>query len=290
MRPVHTPPCSASRAAPIRWTWTTVHRNPRARASLRLQCGTPDSASIRWCATGSAVSSGAHMIESPRTGVPGRSMRRPTAGCTYGSRNSISGRRPGAHPPHRTPGWRSAIRPAGDVEQQPDLLAGPGVPHSHHDREIRAPLDQSGPHGSAVAARVERADETGPALAQQQGAEGMPASACRPPLVAAGVALPRMPPGAGPVADLTIRVSTCRRPSTPVVLIAPTNTVLDPAHPVHRNVTISGNVFEDAAAPAVRARSVRGLAVTGNHLTGTGTGAVTESGLVAVGGCSDVVV
>ncbi|WP_435812211.1 hypothetical protein [Streptomyces olivaceoviridis] len=54
------------------------------------------------------------------------------------------------------------------------------------------------------------------------------------------------------------------------LLIAPTNTVLDPAHPVHRNVTISGNVFEDAAAPAVRARSVRGLAVTGNHLTGTG--------------------
>ncbi|WP_425265033.1 MULTISPECIES: hypothetical protein [Streptomyces] len=74
------------------------------------------------------------------------------------------------------------------------------------------------------------------------------------------------------------------------LLIAPTNTVLDPAHPVHRKVTISGNVFEDAAAPAVRARSVRGLAVTGNHLTGTGTGAVTESGLVAVGDCSDVVV
>ncbi|MBG7697732.1 right-handed parallel beta-helix repeat-containing protein [Streptomyces sp. MC1] len=94
----------------------------------------------------------------------------------------------------------------------------------------------------------------------------------------------------GPVADLTIRDNTFLRPSTPAVLIAPTNPVLDPAHPVHRNVTISGNVFEDAQAPVVRARSVRGLTVTGNHLTGTGAGAYTESRLVAAEGCSDVVV
>ncbi|MET9017726.1 hypothetical protein ABZX74_43810 [Streptomyces olivaceoviridis] len=57
----------------------------------------------------------------------------------------------------------------------------------------------------------------------------------------------------GPVADLTIRDNTFLRPSTPAVLIAPTNTVRDPAHPVHRNVTISGTVFEDADAPIVRA-------------------------------------
>ncbi|MFI1837905.1 hypothetical protein [Streptomyces olivaceoviridis] len=57
----------------------------------------------------------------------------------------------------------------------------------------------------------------------------------------------------GPVADLTIRDNTFLRPSTPAVLIAPTNTVRDPAHPAHRNVTISGTVFEDADACLWRA-------------------------------------
>ncbi|GGJ50600.1 right-handed parallel beta-helix repeat-containing protein [Streptomyces brasiliensis] len=94
----------------------------------------------------------------------------------------------------------------------------------------------------------------------------------------------------GPVADLTIRDNTFLRPSTPAILIAPTNTVLDPAHPVHRNVNISVNVFDGAGAPVVRARAVRGLAVTGNRLTGTGADALAESDLVAAEGCSNVVV
>ncbi|MFF5500009.1 hypothetical protein [Streptomyces aquilus] len=68
--------------------------------------------------------------------------------------------------------------------------------------------------------------------------------------------------------NVTATANTFLRPSTPAILIAPANTELDPAHPVHRNVTISGNVFEDARAPVVRARSVGGLAVYGNHLTG----------------------
>ncbi|MFE9611946.1 right-handed parallel beta-helix repeat-containing protein [Streptomyces sp. NPDC006012] len=94
----------------------------------------------------------------------------------------------------------------------------------------------------------------------------------------------------GPVADLTIRDNTFLRPATPAILIAPTNTVLDPAHPVHRNVTISGNVFDGADAPVVRARAVDGLTVTGNRLTGTGADAFAEADLVSVEGCSDVLV
>ncbi|WP_051777576.1 right-handed parallel beta-helix repeat-containing protein [Streptomyces violaceorubidus] len=94
----------------------------------------------------------------------------------------------------------------------------------------------------------------------------------------------------GPVADLTIRDNTFLRPATPAVLLAPTSTVLDPAHPVHRNVRVSGNEFMDAQAPVVRARSVGGLAVTGNRLTGTAAGAFPEAALVAAEGCSDVVV
>ncbi|WP_121711582.1 right-handed parallel beta-helix repeat-containing protein [Streptomyces sp. E5N91] len=94
----------------------------------------------------------------------------------------------------------------------------------------------------------------------------------------------------GPVAELTVRDNTFLRPSAPAVLIEPTNTVADPARPVHRNIDISGNVFVDAQVPVVRARSVGGLSVTGNHLTGAGAEAFTESDLVATEGCSEVVV
>jgi hypothetical protein len=92
----------------------------------------------------------------------------------------------------------------------------------------------------------------------------------------------------GPVADLVIRDNTFLRPSTPAILFGPTNTVLDPARPVHRNVTISGNVFQDAAAPIVSARSVGGLKVTGNRLTGPRPPRTDD--LVETAGCSDVVV
>ncbi|MET9879003.1 right-handed parallel beta-helix repeat-containing protein [Actinacidiphila glaucinigra] len=94
----------------------------------------------------------------------------------------------------------------------------------------------------------------------------------------------------GPVADLTIRDNTFLRPSAPAVLIEPTSAVLDTAHPVHRNVTINDNVFEDAHTPVVRARSVGGLTVTGNHLRGASAEAFTETDLVVTEVCSDVVV
>lgn len=92
----------------------------------------------------------------------------------------------------------------------------------------------------------------------------------------------------GPVTDLTIRDNRFLRPATPAVLIAPTNTVLDAAHPVHRGITISGNEFRDAAAPIVSARSVSGLRVTGNRLTGTS--AVAQADLVETFGCTSVTV
>ena len=92
----------------------------------------------------------------------------------------------------------------------------------------------------------------------------------------------------GPVTDLTIRDNRFLRPATPAILIAPTNTVLDPAHPVHRGITVCGNEFQDAVAPIVSARSVAGLRVTGNSLTGTN--AVARADLVETVGCSSVTV
>ncbi len=94
----------------------------------------------------------------------------------------------------------------------------------------------------------------------------------------------------GPVAGLTVRNNTFLRPAAPAVLIEPTNTVPDPARPVHRDIEISGNLFVDAPHPVVRARSVAGLTVTGNRLAGAGAADFTESALVATEGCSDVVV
>ncbi|MFB7496314.1 hypothetical protein ACFC09_16755 [Streptomyces sp. NPDC056161] len=98
------------------------------------------------------------------------------------------------------------------------------------------------------------------------------------------------PPASGRPVGCTRAGAGILRPSTPAILIAPTNTVLDPAHPVHRNVTISGNVFDGAGAPVVHARAVRGPTFTGNHLTGADAEALVETDLVAVEGCSDVVV
>jgi hypothetical protein len=68
----------------------------------------------------------------------------------------------------------------------------------------------------------------------------------------------------GPVRDLTIRDNEFRRLDAPAVLVEPTNTVADPAHPVHSGITVEHNRFVDCAVPLVAAKSVAGLTVTAN--------------------------
>jgi hypothetical protein len=53
----------------------------------------------------------------------------------------------------------------------------------------------------------------------------------------------------------------------------------------------AANVFQEAAAPLVRARSVGGLTVSGNRLAGAVAGSAPEADcLVKTAGCADVVV
>ena len=68
----------------------------------------------------------------------------------------------------------------------------------------------------------------------------------------------------GPVADLTIRGNTFTRPSGPVIFVEPTNQVIDPATPVHRNISVERNSFDIGDVTIVNAKSVGGFAFTGN--------------------------
>lgn len=68
----------------------------------------------------------------------------------------------------------------------------------------------------------------------------------------------------GPVADLTIRGNSFTRPSGPVIFVEPTNQVIDPATPVHRNISVVHNSFDIGDVTIVNAKSVGGFAFTGN--------------------------
>jgi hypothetical protein len=68
----------------------------------------------------------------------------------------------------------------------------------------------------------------------------------------------------GPVSDVTIRGNSFTRPSGPVILVEPTNRVVDPAIPVHRNISVEGNTFDVGDITVVNAKSVQGITFTGN--------------------------
>ncbi|MFD9004214.1 right-handed parallel beta-helix repeat-containing protein [Streptomyces sp. NPDC059582] len=68
----------------------------------------------------------------------------------------------------------------------------------------------------------------------------------------------------GPVADLTIRGNSFTRPSGPVIFVEPTNQVIDPAAPVHHNISVEHNSFDIGDVTVVNAKSVGGFAFTGN--------------------------
>jgi hypothetical protein len=68
----------------------------------------------------------------------------------------------------------------------------------------------------------------------------------------------------GPVADVTIRGNSFTRPSDPVILVEPTNRVVDPAKPVHRNISVENNTFDIEDVTVVNAKSVAGFSFIGN--------------------------
>ena len=68
----------------------------------------------------------------------------------------------------------------------------------------------------------------------------------------------------GAVADVTIRGNSFTRPSGPVLFVEPTNQVVDPANPVHRNITVERNTFDVGDVTVVNAKSVGGFHFVGN--------------------------
>ncbi|MGA5508353.1 right-handed parallel beta-helix repeat-containing protein [Streptomyces umbrinus] len=68
----------------------------------------------------------------------------------------------------------------------------------------------------------------------------------------------------GPVSDLTIRGNTFTRPTGPVIFVEPTNQVIDPATPVHHNISVEHNSFDIGDITIVNAKSVGDFAFTGN--------------------------
>ncbi|GAA0937939.1 hypothetical protein GCM10009554_26540 [Kribbella koreensis] len=70
----------------------------------------------------------------------------------------------------------------------------------------------------------------------------------------------------GSVTDVTIRGNTFTRPADPVILIEPTNRDVDPAKPVHRNITVTENTFDVGDLTLVNAKSVAGFHFTTNTI------------------------
>jgi len=68
----------------------------------------------------------------------------------------------------------------------------------------------------------------------------------------------------GPVTDVTIRGNSFIRPSDPVIFVEPTNHVVDPAHPVHRNISVQDNTFDITDVTVVDAKSVAGFTFVDN--------------------------
>jgi hypothetical protein len=68
----------------------------------------------------------------------------------------------------------------------------------------------------------------------------------------------------GAVDNVMIRGNTFTRPAGPVIFVEPTNQVLDPANPVHHNISVEDNRFEVGDVTVVDAKSVGGFTFTGN--------------------------
>ncbi|MET9616554.1 alpha-1,3-galactosidase [Kitasatospora indigofera] len=71
----------------------------------------------------------------------------------------------------------------------------------------------------------------------------------------------------GPVRDVLIRGNTFLRPASPVIFVEPTNQVLDPAQPVHRNIRVESNTFKTGDVRLLDAKSVGGITFNSNTVS-----------------------
>lgn len=71
----------------------------------------------------------------------------------------------------------------------------------------------------------------------------------------------------GPVKDVLISRNTFLRPASPVILVEPTNQVVDPATPVHHGIRVRDNDFRTADVKLFDAKSVSGVSFAHNTVS-----------------------
>ncbi|MFC8827979.1 Ig-like domain-containing protein [Streptomyces sp. NPDC057137] len=71
----------------------------------------------------------------------------------------------------------------------------------------------------------------------------------------------------GPVKDVLISRNTFLRPASPVILVEPTNQVVDPAEPVHHGIRIQDNDFRTGDVRLLDAKSVSGISFERNKVS-----------------------
>ncbi|MFG2561975.1 DUF1349 domain-containing protein [Streptomyces sp. NPDC048496] len=71
----------------------------------------------------------------------------------------------------------------------------------------------------------------------------------------------------GPVKNVLISHNTFRRPVGPVILVEPTNQVVDAAAPVHHNIRVEDNTFQIGDVKPLDAKSVSGITFARNHVS-----------------------
>ncbi|MFD6178738.1 MULTISPECIES: beta-xylosidase family glycoside hydrolase [unclassified Isoptericola] len=70
----------------------------------------------------------------------------------------------------------------------------------------------------------------------------------------------------GPVNDVLIEHNTFYRPTSPVIFVEPTNPVIDPQQPVHRNIRVVNNDFVVDDVRLADIKSVSGFTFSGNQV------------------------
>ncbi|WP_406379596.1 DUF1349 domain-containing protein [Streptomyces sp. NBC_01618] len=71
----------------------------------------------------------------------------------------------------------------------------------------------------------------------------------------------------GPVNDVLISHNTFKRPAGPVILVEPTNQVVDAAEPVHHNIRVEDNTFQTGDVKLLDAKSVSGITFVRNDVS-----------------------
>ena len=79
-------------------------------------------------------------------------------------------------------------------------------------------------------------------------------------------------------------------PEYAVIALNPSNTIIDPKRPVHKNVRILGNTFKTSGNPVLYAKSTKGLIFEKNTVIGIYPAQTFSQPMFILNGCKDVII